>query len=105
MRFRILYLWNMSGTGLPVGRIHHNTTKTTDWKNCATARSIMNPFKNPIRRIAVPNLDTNRPNTKLKRVSGNMHSIVKNREYGIQKMAKLKAKCLKNGEKSKKWQN
>ncbi|MDQ1276787.1 MAG: hypothetical protein QG610_2365 [Euryarchaeota archaeon] len=74
----------------------------------------MNPFKNPIRRIAVPNLVTNRPKTKLKRVSGNTHSTVKNREYGIRKMAKLKVKYLKNGEKSKKmakpngkikWQN
>lgn len=52
----------------------------------------MNPFKNPIRTIAVFNLDTNLPK-EAKAGFINMHSKVKGLKYGIQKMAKLKAKC------------
>ncbi len=58
----------------------------------------MNPFTNPIRRIAVSSLVTNLPNVKLKRISGNMHSTVKSPQ-----IRNTKKNGKRNGEKPEKW--
>ncbi len=51
IRFRIPYMWYGSASRKNSITI---PPKTTDWKNCATAQSIMNPFKNPYEEYQYP---------------------------------------------------